>query len=83
MAIPSHSKKPAPNVPYLRRAIQQMVGGEIQTYLPQKDKIILAGCFAIDLMNPNASGEIFVGTAGKVATKAELLPVLRMGRATV
>ena len=57
---------------YTRTEIQKMVGGEIQTYLPQKNKIILAGCFNREL-NPDCPNEIQAGMPPKVAKKAELL----------
>jgi hypothetical protein len=50
-----------------------MVGGEIQTYLPQKNGIILAGCFTIDKMNPGAPERVQVGDLPKVTAKALLL----------
>jgi hypothetical protein len=63
-----------PNTEYTRTEIQALVdGGELQSYLPQKDKVILAGCFAIDNMNPRAPTEVQVGNAPKVAAKAVLL----------
>jgi hypothetical protein len=61
-----------PGVPYTRSDIQAEVGGELQTYLPQKDHRILAGCFTSQL-NPAAPEEIYAGNAAKVAAKAELL----------
>lgn len=64
---------PVPNVPYTRSDIQHMVGGEIQTYLPQKNGIILAGCFTIYQMNPGAPEEVQAGKLPKVAAKALLL----------
>ncbi|MGA3209525.1 MAG: hypothetical protein ABSE05_17085 [Syntrophales bacterium] len=64
---------PVPNVPYTRADIQHMVGGEMQTYLPQRDGIILAGCFTIDKMNPSAPAEVQAGNLPKVAAKAILL----------
>ena len=57
---------------YTRTEIQQLIGGEIQTYLPQKNKIILAGCFNREL-NPNCPYEIQAGSKNKVAQKAALL----------
>jgi hypothetical protein len=60
------------DTPYRRAQIQQLVGGEIRTYLPQKDKRILAGCFSVE-MNPKAPIEIFAGNLPKVVAKAELL----------
>lgn len=67
------STAPKPNTPYTRSDIQLMLGGELQTYLPQKEKVILAGCFTIDAMNPKAPDEVQVGLAQKVKRKAELL----------
>jgi len=72
---------------YTRIGIQQIVGGEIQTYLPQKAGRILAGCFSKD-MNPGAPFIVQVGNAAKVARKADLLalqpdtvfPVFTKGR---
>ncbi len=60
------------NIPYRRAQIQKLVGGENQTYLPQKDGQILAGCFSAE-MNPNAPKEIFAGNLPKVIAKTELL----------
>jgi len=57
---------------YTRQEIQQLVGGEIQTYLPQSNKIILAGCFSREL-NPDAPNEIQAGNAHRVSAKAYLL----------
>jgi len=65
--------KPKPNVPYTRTDIQAMYGGELPTYLPQKNKIILAGCFTLINMNPDAPTEVQAGNAPKVAAKAVLL----------
>ncbi|MFV5215926.1 hypothetical protein ACLIIZ_19565 [Azonexus caeni] len=64
---------PKPNTPYTRTEIQAMCGGELQTYLPQRNKIILAGCFTLEKMNPGAPREIQVGRASKVIGKANLL----------
>jgi len=57
---------------YSRTEIQQRVGGETQTYLPQKNKIILAGCFNREF-NPDCPNEIQAGKPKKVAKKAVLL----------
>ncbi len=57
---------------YTRAKIQKMVGGELQTYLPQKNKYILAGCFSLEL-NPDAPNIIQVGKLPQVKAKAELL----------
>lgn len=70
---PKESHMPKPNVPYTRAEIQAMFGGELPTYLPQKNKVILAGCFTIDRMNPDAPTEVQAGNAPKVASKAVLL----------
>jgi len=60
------------DTPYTRAQIQTLVGGELQTYLPQRNLRILAGCFSLE-MNPNAPREIFAGDRPKVRKKAELL----------
>ena len=60
------------NTPYTRSDIQRAVGGELQTYLPQKQHRILAGCFSSEL-NPLAPNEIYAGKKPKVVAKAELL----------
>ncbi|ABO22473.1 hypothetical protein [Shewanella loihica] len=57
---------------FTRTEIQQLVGGEIQTYLPQKNKVILAGCFNRKL-NPDCPTEVQAGNAKKVTQKAALL----------
>lgn len=64
---------PQRNTPYTRTDIKNQLGGEIQTYLPQNKKIILAGCFTVDSMNPDAPAIIQAGNAVRVAAKAVLL----------
>ena len=64
---------PLRNTPYTRTDIKNQLGGELQTYLPQNKKIILAGCFTVDNMNPDAPAIIQAGNAGKVSAKAVLL----------
>jgi hypothetical protein len=64
---------PRPNTTYSRSKIQALLGGELQTYLPQRNKVILAGCFAVDRKNPSAPYEVQAGNAPKVAAKADLL----------
>ncbi len=64
---------PQRNTPYTRTDIKNQLGGEVQTYLPQNKKIILAGCFTVDNMNPDAPDIIQAGNAPKVAAKAVLL----------
>lgn len=73
VAMPTSHKSPLPNVPYTRTDIQAMVGGELQTYLPQKNKVILAGCFTKGDMNPEAPNVVQVGNVPKVVAKAVLL----------
>lgn len=60
------------NKEYSRKKIQELIGGEIQTYLPQKNKRILAGCFNLEL-NPDCPAQIQAGKPPKVSSKAELL----------
>lgn len=57
---------------YSRDEIQSALRGEIQSYLPQYKKRIVAGCFRQEL-NPDAPNEIQVGKKPKVVRKAELL----------
>lgn len=57
---------------YTRTEIKDVVGGENQTYLPQKNKIILPGCFNKEL-NPDCPEEIQIGYPDKVMSKAFLL----------
>lgn len=57
---------------YTRMQIQKLVGGELQSYLPQKNKRILAGCFN-RTYNPDCPEQIQAGKAKKVVDKAELL----------
>lgn len=60
------------NIEYTRTDIQALVGGELQTYLPQKNKRILAGCFNEEL-NPDCPNEVQAGNKPQVKLKAELL----------
>ncbi|MEA2604256.1 MAG: hypothetical protein QOF89_5248 [Acidobacteriota bacterium] len=57
---------------YKREQIQSELGGEIQSYLPQRDKRIVAGCFGRRL-NPDAPLEVQAGSEPKVVQKAEML----------
>lgn len=57
---------------YTRSEIQGLIGGELQTYLPQKNKRILAGCFNKEL-NPDCPTQIQAGSKPQVVSKAELL----------
>jgi hypothetical protein len=59
---------------YTRRQIHNMLGGELDTYLPQRDGRIVCGCFVPTYgANPQAPREILVGDAPKVVEKARLL----------
>lgn len=60
------------NKDYTRTDIQKILGGELQSYLPQKNRVILAACLSIE-SNPDAPIEVQVGNAPKVVKKAELL----------
>ena len=60
------------NREYKRADIQKILGGELQSYLPQKNGIILAACLSIE-SNPDAPHEVQVGNAPKVVRKAKLL----------
>jgi hypothetical protein len=60
------------NKQYTRKEIQGLVGGEIQTYLPQKNHKILAGCFCQEL-NPDAPEQIQAGKGTRIYAKARLL----------
>lgn len=57
---------------YTRRDVHNTFGGEIQSYLPQRDKQIVAGCFG-QRMNPDAPKDVQVGIKPKVVRKAEML----------
>ena len=52
--------------------IASVVGGERQSYLPQKEGAIVCGRFTRD-MNPGAPYEVIVGDLPRVAAKARLL----------
>lgn len=54
------------------RDIHNEVGGELQTYLPEKTGEIVAGRFGMQ-MNPNAPEEIYVGDLPRVKDKAIML----------
>lgn len=57
---------------YSRRQIHNAVGGELQTYLPSVDGVIVAGCFTQKL-NPDLPYIILVGDAPLVVKKAKNL----------
>ncbi len=59
---------------YTRDEIHQALGGETVTYLPQRDKQIVCGCFIpAHRKNPNAPDEVLVGRGPLVEKKAEML----------
>ena len=57
---------------YTRDQIQTELGGEIQSYLPQRHGRIVAGCFGRKL-NPDAPLEVQAGKMPKVIKKAQVL----------
>ena len=57
---------------YTRTEIQQRLGGELQTYAPQRNNRILALCVNT-IRNPNAPFAIYVGTGVRNVAKADLL----------
>jgi hypothetical protein len=57
---------------FTRQEIHEMYGGEIQSYLPQKNGQIACGCFT-QRFNPDSPVEIQVGNHPKVIKKAKLL----------
>lgn len=57
---------------YTRDDINAQLGGEKETYLPQKNGKIVCGCFNPDL-NPQAPYIIFVGIGEKIEEKAQIL----------
>ncbi|HEY3231903.1 MAG TPA: helicase-related protein, partial [Roseiflexaceae bacterium] len=57
---------------YSREDIHNAIGGELETYLPQRDGRIVAGCFTPKL-DPGAPTELLVGDGLKVIEKAQLL----------
>ena|SRR2546423_1799947 len=66
---------------YSRRQIHDLLGGNMQEYLPAVRGKIVAGCFRLDL-NPSAPERIYPGTgrkiqstAHKVAEQRERLPI--------
>jgi hypothetical protein len=50
---------------YSRAAIQRMLGGCLQEYLPHVDGRVVAGCFGTDL-NPQAPNVILPGTGPEI-----------------
>ena len=57
---------------YSRREIHEMLGGELISYLPQRDGDIVCGCFCRDGYDPNAPDEVLVGRKRRNQQKAWL-----------
>src|SRR5262249_16678957 len=57
---------------YTRQQIHEVLGGETETYLPQRGRRIVCGCFNKE-MGPNAPAEILAGNKPLVVQKAETL----------
>lgn len=57
---------------YTRDEIHNQLGGEKETYLPQKNGKIVCGCFNPDL-NPQAPCIILVGNGSRIIEKAQIL----------
>ncbi len=64
------------NQSYTRDEIYRVLGGEKQTYLPQRNGIIVCGCFDL-VKNPYAPEEIWVEPGEKRQKKAKLLEMQR------
>jgi len=59
-------------VRYSRKDIHNEIGGETETYLPQKYKQVVCGCFKLEL-NSDVPLEVQVGEKPTVVAKTELL----------
>ncbi|MEM7592980.1 MAG: hypothetical protein AAF383_15930 [Cyanobacteria bacterium P01_A01_bin.83] len=59
---------------YTRQEIHEKLGGELETYLPQKNGKIVCGCFNLEL-NPQAPYIILVGQGDKIESKARQLSI--------
>lgn len=57
---------------YTRHQIHAVLGGELQTYLPQSNGRIVCGCFKPSL-DPKAPDQVLIGDTPKVKQKAEVL----------
>ena len=58
--------------PYTRQQIHQVLGGDQSSYLPQRHKKIVCGCFNLE-RNPQAPEIILIENKTKVIEKAQLL----------
>jgi hypothetical protein len=57
---------------YTRRDIHDLVGGEIQTYLPARDGVVTCACLTLS-RNPDAPNTILVGQSPRVLERARQL----------
>lgn len=62
---------------YTLKAIHAIVGGDMMSYLAQREGRIVAGKFKKGDMNPNAPYQVLVGNLPRVRKKAELLAAQR------
>ena len=61
---------------YARTEISSVLGGEMMSYLPQRDGCIVCGCFVpTQGKDPKAPEEVLAGTGPVVESKAEMLRV--------
>jgi hypothetical protein len=61
-----------PEALYTRPTIYQLLGGDLQSYLPHVNKRVVCGCFDISA-NPNAPEEVLVGEGENVVKYAKVL----------
>ena len=57
---------------YTRREIHELLGGEIQTYLPARDGVVTCACLTLR-RNPDAPNTILVGQSPRVLERARQL----------
>jgi hypothetical protein len=66
--------KPKLGKRYTRRQIATMFGGDVVSYLPNRDGVVLSGCFKREPeWNPGAPDEVVFGPGPKVLRSAEIL----------
>jgi hypothetical protein len=63
----------SPSISYQDADIQALRRGKPQSYLPEKNKINLEGCFACESNNPYAPYVTQAGNLPRVTKKADLL----------
>ncbi len=56
---------PILNKTYTREEIHEMLGGDMQSYLPHKDGKVVCGCFRLDT-NPDAPNVVLVGDGDNI-----------------